>query len=743
MIDIEMIISKDLGIPQQGVSNTITLLDAGNTVPFIARYRKEMTGELDEVKIRGIEEQLRFHRALEQRKSDIIRLIGEQGKLTDVLRLQIEGATKLVEVEDIYLPYRLKRKTRASIAREKGLEPLAQYLLSFPLSYSAVSEEAEKYQTGEVSTVEAALQGAADIIAENISDSAEVRSWARDYTRLNGTLCVKAKKLEQDSVYRAYYAYREPVAKIPPHRILAINRGEKEDYLSVSIEIVHEPIINRINRIMIKNEQSATSDLVRLSILDAYKRLLAPSLERDIRNELTDKAEEQAIVIFSKNLRSLLLQPPIKGKMVLGVDPAYRTGCKWAVIDGTGKMLEVGVIFPTPPQNKTAESGQICEELISKYGIDCIVIGNGTASRETEQFIADLIKRLGIPKLSYTIVSEAGASVYSASPLAAKEFPDLEAAKRSAVSISRRLIDPLAELVKIDPKAIGVGQYQHDIAPKRLEESLSRVVESVVNYVGVDLNTASTSLLKYVSGVNTSVAENIVRFREQHGRFKKRCELVSVPRLGDRAYEQCAGFLRIVDGEDPLDATPIHPESYSLTYRLLGLLQLSVDDMGTDGFRSKIKVLDIERVAEELGAGVPTIRDIIEALLRPGRDPREDLPQPVFRKDVLSLEDLMPGMQLNGVVRNVVDFGVFVDIGVKSDGFIHISQISDRRVRHPMDVMSIGDVVTVSVVSVDLERKRIALTMRDVNKVERAPRRDMTGRTTDAAGSNPGDHTKT
>jgi uncharacterized protein len=510
-----------------------------------------------------------------------------------------------------------------------------------------------------------------------------------------------------------YYDYREPVAKLPPHRILAINRGEKEEFLEVSIEIEQDPIYGWIGRRVIANERSATSGLVRAAILDAYKRLLAPSIERDIRGELTDRAEQQAIVVFSKNLRNLLLQPPISGQMVLGVDPAYRTGCKWAIIDGTGKMLEVGVIYPTPPQSKTRESEQTFEKLIRKFSIDCIVIGNGTASRETEQFVAGLINKLGIAKLSYTIVSEAGASVYSASTLAAKEFPDLDVAMRSAVSISRRLIDPLAELVKIDPKAIGVGQYQHDIAPKKLEQSLSQVVESAVNYVGVDLNTASPALLKYVSGINPSVAENIVRFRDQNGQFRRRRELVNVPRLGAKAYEQCAGFLRIRDGDDPLDAMPIHPESYVLTYKLLELAGLSVDEIGTDKFRNGLQALDVEYVAGALDAGVPTIRDIIEALLRPGRDPREDLPQPVFRKDVLSLEDLRSGMRLSGVVRNVVDFGAFVDIGVKRDGFIHISQLSDRRVRHPMDVVSIGDVVTVSVVSVDVETKRIALTMRD------------------------------
>jgi uncharacterized protein len=527
-------------------------------------------------------------------------------------------------------------------------------------------------------------------------------------------LYVKARDAKKDSVYRMYYDYREPVAKIPPHRILAINRGDKEEFLNVSIETSRDPIIDWMHRKVIKNERSIVVDLVRSAILDAYKRLLAPSIERDIRSELTDKAEKQAIIIFSKNLRSLLLQPPIKGRMVLGIDPAYRTGCKWAVVDGTGKMLEVGVVYPTPPQNKKDESERIFENLIGKYEIDCIVIGNGTGSRETEQFVADLIRKLNNPKLSYVIVSEAGASVYSASKLAAREFPELELEKRSAISISRRLIDPLAELVKIDPKAIGVGQYQHDITPKRLEESLAQVVESAVNYVGVDLNTASPSLLKYVSGVNVSVAENIIQYREQHGRFKNRHELTKVPRLGAKAYEQCAGFLRINNGDNPLDATPIHPESYELTDKLLKLAGLEINEIRTQEFRKKLVALDNKQIADGLEAGVPTIRDIVEALLRPGRDPREDLPQPIFRKDVLSIEDLISGMQLKGVVRNVVDFGVFVDIGVKNDGFIHISQLSERYIKHPMDVVSIGDIVTVSVISVDVERKKIALTAKDL-----------------------------
>jgi len=715
MIDIGRKIAGELGIPSKSVLSTIALLDAGNTVPFIARYRKEMTGELDEVKIRGIEELLKHYRTLEQRKADVLRLIEEQGKLTEELRGQIEGAAKMVEVEDLYQPYRLKRKTRASVAREKGLEPLAQYLLSWPTS-GTVSQEAEQYLTEAVASVEEALHGALDIVAEQISDEAETRAWLRDQARAKGLLCAKAKDAGRDSVYRMYYDYSEPVGKVPPHRILAINRGEREEYLNVSVEVDQEAIVAQMQRRVIKNGQSIAAGLVSAAVLDAYKRLLAPSIERDIRNELTGRAEQQAIIIFSKNLRSLLLQPPVKGRMILGVDPAYRTGCKWAVIDDTGKLLEVGVAYPTPPQNRTEESERVFEGLINKYGIDCIVIGNGTASRETEQFVADLIRKLDLPRLSYVIVSEAGASVYSASKLAAREFPDLDVAKRSAISISRRLIDPLAELVKIEPRAIGVGQYQHDIASKVLDQSLAQVVASAVNHVGVDLNTASPSLLKYVSGINLPVAENIVQYREQNGRFKKRGELLKVPRLGAKAYEQCAGFMRINDGDDLLDATPIHPESYRLTYRLLDLVRLDVSKMGTPEFRARLQALDVEQVAGALAAGVPTIRDIVEALLRPGRDPREDLPQPIFRKDVLSLEDLQPGMQVEGVVRNVVDFGVFLDIGVKHDGFIHVSQLSERRVRHPMDVVSIGDVVTATVISIEPERQRIALTLKPVQQ---------------------------
>lgn len=704
----------ELGLPEKSVENTVKLLDDGNTVPFIARYRKEMTGELDETQIRRIEEQVGYYRNLEQRKEEVIRLIDEQGKLTEEIKEQINQALKLSEVEDIYRPFRPKRKTRGSIARGRGLEPLAVYLLSFPAEGSP-DIEAAKYLTEEVPAVEEALQGAMDIIAEDTADDPKVRGWVRDYTRKNGYLVTRAKDVEQDSVYRMYYDFKEPIAKLPSHRVLAINRGEREEFLHVSIDVETEPVISWLNQNYAK-EGAVTTDLVKTALADAYKRLIAPAVERDLRGELTEMAHEQAINVFSKNLRNLLLQPPVRGKMVLGVDPAYRTGCKWAVVDQTGKLLEVGVVYPTPPQQRIEEAEQEFARVIKKYEIDVIAIGNGTASRETEQFVAGLIQKLNKTglNLAYVIVSEAGASVYSASNLAIKEFPDLDVSQRSAVSIARRLQDPLAELVKIEPKAIGVGQYQHDVPAKQLNESLAKVVESAVNYVGVDLNTASAALLSYVSGINATVAENIVHYREKNGAFRNRKQLSDVPRLGPKAFEQCAGFLRINDGDNLLDSTPIHPESYELTYKLLELLQVDLAEVGTDALRSKLSGLDVEETAEKLGAGVPTLRDIIEALLRPGRDPRDDLPQPVFRTDVLSIEDLKHGMQLKGVVRNVVDFGAFVDIGVKNDGLVHISELSEKYVKNPLDVVAVGDVVTVRVLSVDAEKGRIALSMKGI-----------------------------
>ncbi|MGB3912040.1 MAG: Tex family protein [Thermacetogeniaceae bacterium] len=714
ILDIVKSVAGELGLPEKSVENTVKLLDDGNTVPFIARYRKEMTGELDETQIRRIEEQVGYYRNLEQRKEEVIRLIDEQGKLTEEIKEQINKALKLSEVEDIYRPFRPKRKTRGSVARGRGLEPLAGYLLSFPAEGSP-DIEAAKYLTEEVPTVEDALQGAMDIIAEDTADDPKVRGWVRDYTRKNGYLVTRAKDPDQDSVYRMYYDFKEPVVKVPSHRVLAINRGEREEFLHVSIDVEFEPVISWLNENYVK-EGAVTTDLVKKALADAYKRLIAPAVERDLRGELTEMAHEQAINVFSKNLRNLLLQPPVRGKIVLGVDPAYRTGCKWAVVDQTGKLLEVGIVYPTPPQERIEEAEQEFTRVIKQYEIDVIAIGNGTASRETEQFVAGLIQKLNKTglNLAYVIVSEAGASVYSASKLAVKEFPDLDVSQRSAVSIARRLQDPLAELVKIEPKSIGVGQYQHDIPAKQLNESLAKVVESAVNYVGVDLNTASAPLLSYVSGINATVAENIVHYREKNGAFRNRNQLTDVPRLGPKAFEQCAGFLRINDGDNLLDSTPIHPESYELTYQLLDLLGVGLDEVGTDALRSKLSGLDVEKTAENLGAGVPTLRDIIEALLRPGRDPREDLPQPVFRTDVFSIEDIKPGMQLKGVVRNVVDFGAFVDIGVENDGLVHISELSEKYVKNPLDVVAVGDVVTVKVLSVDAEKGRIALSMKGI-----------------------------
>lgn len=708
--DIIDIVARETEIPREKVKNTVFLLDEKNTVPFIARYRKEVTGELDETQIRRIEELIKYHRNLEQRKTEVVRLIEEQGKLTEELRVRIMSAVKQTEVEDLYRPYRQKRKTRAGVAREKGLAPLADYLLSFPRSGSPQTE-AEAYISETVPTVEEAIQGAMDIVAELVTDDPDARSWVRNYTRRQGLLVARAKDDQAESVYRMYYDYKEPLRTVVPHRVLAINRGEREEFLKVTVDIDQTAIISWLCRRFVK-EQAVTTDLVQTAVADAYKRLVAPAVERDLRNELTEKAEEQAIVVFARNLRSLLLQPPVPGKVVLGVDPAYRTGCKWAVVNETGKLMETGVVFPTPPQKKVKEAKAEFTRIVEQYGVQVIAIGNGTASRETEQFVADFIKEQDTPGLAYTIVSEAGASVYSASQLAAKEFPNLGVSERSAVSIARRLEDPLAELVKIEPRAVGVGQYQHDVAPKRLDESLTKVVESAVNYVGVDVNTASSPLLKYVAGINTTVADNIVRHREQIGRFQNRYQLAKVPRLGPKTYEQCVGFLRINGGENPLDATPIHPESYRLTGELLALIGAGPDMIGRPALRSKLAQLDVEDIATRLGAGAPTLRDITDSLARPGRDPREELPPPLFRTDVLSIEDLKTGMVLKGTVSNVVDFGAFVDIGVKNDGLVHISELAGGYVRHPLDVLSVGDVVTVRVLSVDVARSRVSLSMK-------------------------------
>lgn len=705
-------VAKELGLSLKQVRTTISLLDEGNTIPFIARYRKEMTGELDENQLRDIEERTNYLRNLEERKSEVIRIIGEQDKLTDELAAAIRKAVKLQEVEDLYRPYKQKRKTRASVAKEKGLGPLADWLLSQPKQGDPLAEAAGYIQPDQgVETAEEALQGAMDIVAESMSDEAATRAWVRKYTMDHGMMVSEAKAPEAESVYEMYYNYREAARRMPSHRILAMNRGEREDVLKVALEVEAEPIHRYIAGRWIKGPSSVTQVLQSV-VEDAYKRLIAPSIEREVRGELTERAEQQAISIFAGNLRSLLLQPPVRGKCVLGVDPAYRTGCKLAVVDDTGKLLEVAVTYPTPPNNKKREAAAKINELIDRYGVSLIVIGNGTASRETEQFVAEVIAERKDKELAYLIVNEAGASVYSASKLAQEEFPDLDVAERSAVSIARRLQDPLAELVKIEPKAIGVGQYQHDVSQKHLDESLTTVVESAVNHVGVDVNTASPSLLSYVSGVNATTAKNIVKYREENGRFINRKQLQKVPRLGAKTYEQCVGFMRISEGENPLDRTPIHPESYEVVNRLFKELRMDLAQLGTREMATQLAALNPETLAEQLGVGVPTLRDILDSLQRPGRDPREELPLPIFRTDVLKIEDLTPGMELQGTVRNVIDFGAFVDIGIKNDGLVHISQLSEGFVKHPMDVVSVGDNVTVWVLNVDLKKGRVGLTMR-------------------------------
>ncbi|MBY0219348.1 RNA-binding transcriptional accessory protein [Paenibacillus illinoisensis] len=705
-------VAKELSLALKQVRTTSELLEEGNTIPFIARYRKEMTGELDENQLRLIEERLVYLRNLEDRKVEVIRIIEEQGKLTGELKKSITQAVKLQEVEDLYRPYRQKRKTRASVAKEKGLEPLAVWIWSQP-KQGDVLEEAARYINAElgVDDAEAALQGAKDILAENIADDAAIRAWIRRYTLDHGMLTSEAKDADQESVYENYYDYRELAKKMPPHRILAINRGERESILKVGLEVPPEPAHRHMEGQVIKGA-SAVQDVLRAVIEDAYKRLIAPSIEREVRAELTEKGESQAISVFSANLRNLLLQPPIHGKRVLGVDPAYRTGCKLAVVDDTGKLLEVAVTYPTPPHNKKREAAEVFHRMIKQYDIGLIVIGNGTASRETEQFVAEIIQENGDESLVYLIVNEAGASVYSASKLAQEEFPDLDVAERSAASIARRVQDPLAELVKIDPKAIGVGQYQHDVSQKILEESLKAVVESAVNHVGVDVNTASPSLLSYVAGVNATIAKNIVKYREENGRFTNRRQLQKVPRLGAKTYEQCVGFMRISEGENPLDRTPIHPESYKVVDQLFKELQVELDKLGSKELSVLLSEQQPEQLAVKLDVGVPTLRDILDSLQRPGRDPREEMPLPIFRTDVLKIEDLVEGMELQGTVRNVIDFGAFVDIGIKSDGLVHISQLSNGYVKHPMDVVSVGDNVTVWVMNVDTKKGRVGLTMK-------------------------------
>ena len=705
-------IAAELAISFKQVKSVISLLDEGNTVPFIARYRKEMTGALDEVQIRNILERWQYIQNLEQRKEEVIRIITEQGKLTDDLNVAITKAEKLQEVEDLYRPYKQKRRTKATVAKEKGLEPLAEWLLTF--SKESIEEKAKQFLSEEkgVLTVEEAISGSKDIIAEWVSDDAEGRKWIRKETFKSGAVVSVVKEAEKDekNVYEMYYEYEEPVNKIVPHRILALNRGEKEDILRVSIKMNADLILSYLSRKWIRVQHSLSAPIVIEALEDSYKRLIQPSIEREIRSELTEKGEEQAIHIFSENLRNLLLQPPLKGKVVIGVDPAYRTGCKLAVVDETGKVLKIDVIYPHPPVSKTKEAREKFIKILRDYKVEMAAIGNGTASRETEQFVADILKEMD-EEIFYLIVNEAGASVYSASELAREEFPNLQVEERSAASIARRLQDPLAELVKIDPKSVGVGQYQHDVSQKRLSESLHFVVETAVNRVGVNVNTASPSLLQYVAGLNKTAANNIVKKREEEGKFTSRVQLKKVPRLGAKTYEQAIGFLRVLDGKQPLDRTGIHPENYNEVKKLLTSLGFTSDDLGSEELIAALNALDLKAVSEELAIGELTLKDIIDALVRPERDPRDDLPRPLLKKDVLKLEDLKAGMELQGTVRNVVDFGAFVDIGVKQDGLVHISKLSNRFVKHPLDIVSVGDVVTVWVDSVDMKKGRVALTM--------------------------------
>lgn len=717
MADIVAQLIREFDLKPYQVQNTIKLVDEGCTIPFIARYRKEQTGELNDQVLRELYDRLVYLRNLESRKEEVRRLIEEQEKLTDEISSALEACTSMQEVEDIYRPFKPKRRTRASIAREKGLEPLAEIIFGQNIFSGDIIEIAQSYIDPEkgVNSADDALAGAMDIIAEDVSDDAEIRKNVRQLFFKHGVLVSRAAK-EEDSVYRMYYDFREPISRIARHRVLAVNRGEKEGFLQVKIEVPEELIIEFLLAKTVRKKISITSEFVVKAVEDSYKRLISPSVENEVRNELTELAGEQAIKVFAENLRNLLLQPPVKGRVVLGLDPAYRTGCKLAVVDDTGKVLATDVIYPTPPQNRVEDAERILLHLIEKYKVDIVSIGNGTASRESEIFTAGVLKKLD-RRVYYMVVSEAGASVYSASKLGAEEFPDFDVSLRSAISIARRLQDPLAELVKIDPKAIGVGQYQHDMNQKRLSETLKGVVEDCVNSVGVDLNTASPALLSYISGINAAVAKNIVDYRENFGRFTSRQELKKVKKLGEKTFEQCAGFLRIPEGQNILDNTSVHPESYDAAAKLLKLTGYSLDDVKNgklDGLEKEVRKRGIESVASAIGVGVPTLRDIINELQKPGRDPRDELPKPILMTDVLSIDDLKPGMVLTGTVRNVADFGAFVDVGVHQDGLVHISELSDKYVRNPMDVVSVGDIVKVRVLAVDVERKRISLSMKNV-----------------------------
>ncbi|MBE5890167.1 MAG: RNA-binding transcriptional accessory protein [Lachnospiraceae bacterium] len=715
-MDIIAKISEELNIKKSQTDAAVKLIDEGNTIPFIARYRKEVTGALNDEQLRDLFERLTYLRNLEDRKATVLASIEEQQKLTPELKAQIEAAETLVAVEDLYRPYKQKRRTRAIIAKEKGLEPLAELILAQNLT-APLAQEAEKFidEEKEVKTAEDAIAGAMDIIAEQISDNAEFRTKIREMTVKEGKIRSAAKDEKAESVYEMYYEYEEPVNKVAGHRTLALNRGEKEKILTVGVDAPEEEILRYIEKQIITNDTAETAEVLKNTIKDAYDRLISPAIEREIRSDLTETAEDGAIKVFGKNLEQLLMAPPIAGQVVLGWDPAFRTGCKIAVVDETGKVLDTTVIYPTAPQNRVDEAKAVIKQLISKYHVTLISLGNGTASRESEQIIVEILKEIPVP-VQYVIVNEAGASVYSASKLATEEFPNFDVGQRSATSMARRIQDPLAELVKIDPKSIGVGQYQHDMNQKKLSDALEGVVEDCVNKVGVDLNTASASLLEYISGISKPIAKNIVTYREENGKFKSRNELLKVAKLGPKAFEQCAGFMRISEGKNPLDATGVHPESYKATESLLEKLGYSMDDVKSRnvvGISKKIS--DYAKLAEELGIGELTLQDIVKELEKPARDPREDMPKPILRSDVLDMKDLTPGMELKGTVRNVIDFGVFVDIGVHQDGLVHISEICSKFIKHPLEAVSVGDIVNVKVLECDVKKARIALTMKGLN----------------------------